>query len=107
LATPVIIFWLWLLILPTSVEIKCPEECRCGFEGYFVNCKDSGLNGTPSYLHKHVRCLRLDGNNITFLAKDNFLSNGLVELQKIEANFCKIKIIEDGAFNGLPKLKHL
>jgi len=48
LATPVIIFWLWLLILPTSVAVLCPEKCRCDLEGYFVNCSRSGLNSIPS-----------------------------------------------------------
>jgi Leucine-rich repeat (LRR) protein len=101
------IYWLWLLILPTSVEIQCPDECRCKNEGYSVNCSDSRLNSIPAILPKHVRHLILDFNNIPLFAKDNFVSKGLVELGTIEADFCNIKKIEVGAFNGLPKLKRL
>jgi len=107
LATAVIIFWLRLMILPTSVKILFPEECRCENEGYFVNCSGSGLNSIPSILPKHIRHLILDYNNIPFFAKDNFVSKGLVELETIEANFCNIKKVEVGSLNGLPKLTHL
>jgi len=107
LATPVIVFWLWLLTLPTSVAVLCPEKCRCGEEGYLVNCSHSGLNSIPSILPKHVRILSLDGNKIPFFAKDNFLSKRLVQLEFIIAGACKIKKIEVGAFNGLPKLTYL
>jgi insulin-like growth factor-binding protein complex acid labile subunit len=107
LATPVIIFWLWLMILPTSVTIQCPEECRCENDGFYVNCSGSGLKSIPSILPKHIRRFVLDHNNIPFFAKDNFVSKGLVELETIEANFCNIKKIEVGALNGLPKLTHL
>ena len=68
-ATPVTIFWLWLMILPTSVTIQCPEECRCVTDGYYVDCLGSGLNSILSILHKHVRELKLDGNNIHFLKR--------------------------------------
>jgi len=107
LATPAVVFWLWLMILSTSVTILCPEECRCTEEGYFVNCSYSRLNGIPSILPKHVRQLVLDGNNIPFFEKDTFDSKGLDELESFGANFCNIKKIEVGAFNGLPKLTHL
>jgi len=106
-ATPVTIFWLWLMILPTSVTILCPEECRCKVEGYFVNCSSSRLYGIPSILPKYIRRLTLDYNKIPFFAKDNFVSKGLVELETIEADFCNTKKIEVGAFHGLPKLTHL
>jgi Leucine-rich repeat (LRR) protein len=107
LATPVIIFWLWLVILPTSVEIQCPEECRCEGDGYYVNCSVSGLDSIPSILPKHMRKFVVDGNNITLFAKDYFFSKGLDELRIIKADFCNIKKIDVGAFNGLPKLEHL
>jgi Leucine-rich repeat (LRR) protein len=108
LATPAVIFWLWLVTLPARVVIKCPEECRChGTEGYYLNCSDSGLNSIPSVLPTHVQALGLDGNNITFLENDSFVSRGLVELLEIEARFCKIRKIELRAFNGLAKLKLL
>jgi len=107
MATPVIIFWLWLVILPPSVAILCPEKCRCTEQGLSVNCSRSGLNSIPSILPKHILVLSLDGNNIPFFAKDNFLSKGLVHLETIRADSCKIKTIEVGAFNGLPELTKL
>ena len=103
-ATPVTIFWLWLMILPKIVPIQCPKECRCEDDGYYVNCSLSGLNSIPSVLPKHVRRLVLDRNNTRLFEKDNFVSKVLVELEIIEANFCNIKKIEVGAFSGLPKL---
>jgi len=107
LATPVIIFWLWLVTLPTSVAIQCPEECRCESDGYKVNCSDSGLNSIPSIIPKHTGQLILNGNNIPIFAKENFLSKGSDQLQIIIADFCKITKIEVEAFNGLPKLTQL
>jgi Leucine-rich repeat (LRR) protein len=92
------------MILPTTVMIQCPEKCRCEGDGYIVNCSGSGLNSIPSILPKHIRHLILDGNTIPFFAKDNFVSKGLDQLRTIRANFCKIRKIEVGTFNGLPKL---
>ena len=107
LATAALMFWLWLMILPGRVKIQCPEECSCKLEGLIVNCSDSGLNSIPSVLPTHVLDLVLDGNNITFFENDTFVSRGLVELQTIQADFCKIRKIELGAFNGLTKFRNL
>ena len=54
------------MIRPTEA-IACPEECRCEWEGYLVDCSYSGLNSILSILPTHVRHLVLDGNRITFL----------------------------------------
>jgi len=107
LATPVVTFWLWLMILPARVAVLCPEECRCETEGYYVNCSGSELNSTPLIHPTDVRILVIDGNNITYFEKDCFVSKGLVELQIIKADFCKITKIELGAFNGLKILIYL
>jgi hypothetical protein len=88
LTTPAVIFWLWLLTLPTIFEIGCPEECKCEREGLVVNCSDSGLNNFPSNLPTHVRYLQLNSNNITCFEKGTFVSRELVELEVLEANFC-------------------
>jgi Leucine-rich repeat (LRR) protein len=107
LATPVVIFWGWLVVQPTTEAIICPEECWCDEDKYIVNCLDSGLNSIPLNLTKHVRALVLNGNNITYFENDTFVSRGLVELQMIAADFCNISKIELGAFNGLTKLIRL
>jgi Leucine-rich repeat (LRR) protein len=101
LATPVAIFWSWLLILP---KIVCPEGCSCDEAGFKVNCYYSGLNRIPSNFPTHVRTLVLDGNNITFFENDSFVSRGLVELEFLMAGFCNVRTIELGAFNGLTLL---
>jgi Leucine-rich repeat (LRR) protein len=85
----------------------CPEECGCEEEGYFVNCGESGLNSIPSNIPTHVRLIQLDGNNITYFENGNFVSRGLVELEMLYADNCKLRIIELGAFNGLTLLIYL
>jgi insulin-like growth factor-binding protein complex acid labile subunit len=82
----------------------CPEECRCEAEGYFVNCSDSGLNSIASNIPTHDRILQLDGNNITYFENGIFVFRGLVELEMLYAAYCKLRIIELGAFNRLTKL---
>jgi Leucine-rich repeat (LRR) protein len=105
LATPAVMFWLWLVIQP--IKVLCPEECRCNANGYYVNCLSSGLNSIPLILPTHVRILVLFDNNITFLEKDSFVSRGLTEMEILMAIFCQIGTIDLGAFNGLTMLKNL
>jgi hypothetical protein len=107
LAAPTVVFWLWLVILSTREAIQCPEECRCEAGGIYVHCLDSGLNIIPSILPTNVRILVLDGNSITYFENDSFVSRGLVELEILKADFCQIRTIQFGAFNGLTKLKNL
>jgi len=101
---PAVIFWLWLVILPIGNEILCPEECRCEAEGHLVNCKEADLNSIPSNIPTHVRLLELSGNSITCFENDSFVSRGMVELDGLTANICKLRKIEVGAFNGLKNL---
>ena len=107
MAAPVVIFWIWLVILPAGRELICPEKCRCELDGFDVNCSMSGLNSIPSNLPTHVRRLVLDNMNITFFENDTFASRGLVELVTLLADFCKLRKIELGALNGLTILKEL
>jgi hypothetical protein len=95
------------VILPIRVVVQCPEGCRCKLEGYYVNCSDSGLNSIPSTLPTHEILLVLNGNNITFFENDSFVSRGLVELLAIQADFCEVRKVDLGAFNGLTKLTNL
>ena len=99
-------FFSWVLF-STKEAIPCPEECRCVWGGYFVSCSDAGLNNIPSGLPTHVQRLVLNGNNITFLEKDSFVSRGLAHLEILTASSCKIRKIELGAFNWLTKLTYL
>jgi hypothetical protein len=42
-ATPAVMFWLWLVIQRVRVAILCPEECWCRPGGYLVDCTLSSL----------------------------------------------------------------
>jgi Leucine-rich repeat (LRR) protein len=95
------------MIQPTTEAIVCPEECRCQQEGFNLNCSDSALNIIPSILPTHARTLVLNGNNITYFANRSFVSRGLVDLHLLKADFCELRKIELGAFNGLTKLTFL
>jgi len=95
------------MIQPTTEAIHCPEECRCERFGYLVDCSNSRLNNIPLNLPTHVRQLVLDGNSIYYFENDSFVYRGLVLLKRINANSCKIRKIELGAFNGLTMLTYL
>jgi Leucine-rich repeat (LRR) protein len=95
------------MIQPTTEAIHCPEECRCEWDAYLVDCSNSRLNNIPSFFPTHVQQLVLDRNNITFFEKGGFVSRGLFWLKRINAELCKIRKIELGAFNGLRMLTYL
>jgi hypothetical protein len=107
LATPAVIFWLWLVILPLRVAKLCPEECWCDDAGYFVDCSNKSLHNIPSIYLTQVQGLFLEYNNITSLEKDIFISKGLTELHFLALDRCGLQTIELGAFNGLTMLIYL
>jgi Leucine-rich repeat (LRR) protein len=49
----------------------------------------------------------LVGNNITYLENDSFVSKGIVQLSILQADFCKIRKLGLGTFNGLTNLMFL
>jgi len=104
LATPVVISWLWLVIVPFSVVKFCPEECWCDIGGYFVDCSNKSLHNIPSIYLTHVQELVFKDNNITSLKKDSFISKGLTELRVVVLDRCGLTTIDLGAFNGLTML---
>ena len=102
LATPAVVFWLWLVIVPAKVEILCPEGCRCDTGGYFVECDGTSLKSVPLIHLTDVRVLGLFSNEITSLENDSFFS--LTELDRLYIPKCGLRTINLGAFNGLTKL---
>ena len=106
-ATPAVISWLWLVIVPLKVTKLCPQECWCDVGGYFVNCSNKSLHNIPSIYLTHVQELDLNNNNITSLEKDSFISKGLTELNFLALDRCGLQTIELGAFNGLRNLMSL
>ena len=104
LATPVVISWLWLVIVPLRVARLCPEECWCDIGGYYVNCTNTSLHNIPTVYLTHVQELVLNDNSITSLENGSFISKGLTELCVLVLDRCGLQTIEVGAFNGLTKL---
>ena len=92
------------MIRPTTEAMACPEECRCEWEGYLVDCSDSGLNSIPSILPTHVRHLVLDGNRITFL---EIISGVFEKISSLEFLYLGNNIIEhldSDVFSGVVDL---
>jgi len=105
LALPVVVFWLWLVILPARTAILCPKECRCDIGGYYVKCGDTSLTAVPLIHLPDVRGLFLFRNKISLLVKDSFAT--VTELERLDIDSCGLRTIETGAFNGLRKLIRL
>jgi hypothetical protein len=82
LATPAVIFWLWLVIVPARVAILCPEECRCDPEEYHVIYYNTSLITVPLIRLTDVRVLALRHNNITLSERDSFVS--LIQLEILQ-----------------------
>ena len=104
LATPAVIFWLWLVIVPASVAVLCPEECQCDLIGHHVSCYGPSLTTVPSIRLTGVETLDVNNCKVTLFERDYFLSRGLTELEILTVWQCELEIIELGAFKGLTKL---
>jgi len=89
------------------MAIVCPEGCWCDSGKYTVACPMSSFNNITSIHLKNIREFQLDGNNVTSLKKDSFISRGLTELEQLSLNRCGLETIELRAFSGLTKLTHL
>jgi hypothetical protein len=106
LALPVVIFWLWLVIVPARVAVLCPEECLCETGGYIVKCEHTSLTAVPLIHLTDVRDLWFIRNKMTLLlARDNFVS--LTELEDLIFWDSGLRKIDLGTFNGLTKLRRL
>ena len=104
-ATPAIMFWLCLVILPARVATLCPEGCWCESRGYHVACYGPSLTAVNVIRITNVQLLVLSENNITLFGRDSFVS--LTDLDFLRVNRCRLRTIELGAFNGLTKLTKL
>ncbi|XP_021939816.1 chondroadherin-like, partial [Zootermopsis nevadensis] len=104
MTSPVLIFWAWLLILPTRVAFLCPEGCWCDPEGNTIDCFNSSLNNIPKISLKNVRELEFRHINLTYLRKDSFLASRMTQLETLRLDNCGIVRVEPEAFNGLIKL---
>jgi Leucine-rich repeat (LRR) protein len=107
LATPFLMSWLRLVIVPYKVTKLCPQECWCDIGGYWIDCSGKSLHSIPSVYFTHVQELVLNDNNITSLERDSFISKEMTELDILALGRCGLQTIELGAFNGLTKLTFL
>jgi hypothetical protein len=105
LALPVVIFWLWLVIVPARVAILCPEGCRCDIDGIIIKCVNTPINEVLLNNLAVYRDISLFDYNITLLKKDSFVSR--TELVILDINGCGRRTRELGAFNGLTNLMWL
>jgi hypothetical protein len=107
LATPGVIFRLWLMIVPERLAVLRPKECRCDAERHQVSCYKSSLTAVPSIPLTNVKELWFEWNNLTLLERNCFVSRGQTELKSLTLWFCKLSAIVLGAFNVLTKLTEL
>ena len=105
LATPPLMYWLYLVVVPARVAMLCPEKCQCDTGGYHVTCKFLSVNPVPLIHLKNVQVLRLSNNEIKLLEKESFVS--MTELLLLDVIWCGLITINLGAFNGLTKLTEL
>jgi hypothetical protein len=54
LVTPIVMFWLWLVIEGARIAILCPEECEFDPARYEVSCHGSSITTVPLILECHL-----------------------------------------------------
>jgi hypothetical protein len=105
LATPAVMFWLWLVIVGERVVLLCPKGCECDTEQHKVTCVGSSVTAVPLIRSTDVREFGLYYNDFKLIERDSFVS--LTELEVLSVEQCGLRTIELGAFNGLRKLTNL
>jgi hypothetical protein len=102
LATPFVIFWLWLVILPAVLAILCPDQCVCDTAEYSVHCHGPLNTTVPLIPVNDVGRFFISDCNKTLLERDSFVS--MPELKSLAVWNCELRAIQLGAFNGLKDL---
>lgn len=94
------------LLLPA---MACPSQCICKWKNgkRYVECLDKDLKQIPSGLDPETQVLDFTGNDLQFLSKEIFQKSGLIELQKIYLQSCRIHNIDNYAFKGVANLVEL
>ncbi|KAI1287250.1 Slit -like protein 2 protein [Halotydeus destructor] len=81
----------------------CPEECDC--KGLTVDCGNRALKHVPRKLPTNARRLHLEGNNISFIKREDFLGMGNLKILDLRQN--QIAEVEDASFEGAFNLNEL
>lgn len=87
----------------------CPAVCQCKWRDgkEHVTCQDADFIDIPKGLDPTTQVLDLRNNRLTILPRGAFIDTGLVNLQKVWMNFCKLRLLEKGAFEKLANLVEL
>lgn len=104
--THYIVIWVNVFVVVGAV---CPKLCHCKWRDgkETVACPNADFIDIPRGLDSTIQILDLRRNNLKILPHDAFLDTGLVNLQKVWLNNCKLKYIIDGAFRHLANLIEL
>ena len=88
---------------------SCPPVCVCKWKGgkQTVECTDRALIIFPQDIDSETQVLDMSGNNIQVLTNDNFIKNGLLNLQRLYLRNCHLGQIDDRALGGLTNLVEL
>lgn len=85
--------------------LQCPIGCKCTWVSgkKTADCRASQFSAIPTGLSPEVQVLEMGGNTCTIklLPKDAFKSVGLVNLQKVFLQNCRIERIDSNAFRDL------
>jgi hypothetical protein len=101
LTLPVVIFWLWLVIVPSRVAVLCPEECLCETQKRSLQCEGTPLTAVPIIQLKAVQEIWFFRNRIAIFVNESF---SLTELEIFFVDHCGLKTIHLGALKGLTRL---
>ncbi|XP_072939003.1 uncharacterized protein kek2 [Epargyreus clarus] len=94
------------ILLPA---IACPSQCICKWKNgkRHVECTDKDLKAIPNSLDSETQVLDFAGNDMQVLQKETFHKLGLLDLQKIYLQRCRLQKIDNHAFRGLANLVEL
>ncbi|XP_037298439.1 uncharacterized protein LOC115440480 [Manduca sexta] len=94
------------ILLPA---IACPSQCICKWKNgkRYVECSEKDLKAIPNALDSETQVLDFTGNDLQVLQKETFHKLGLLDLQKIYLQRCRLQKIDNQAFKGLANLVEL
>ncbi|CAK1549280.1 unnamed protein product [Leptosia nina] len=89
--------------------IACPSQCICKWKNgkRYVECTEKDLKAIPNSLDSETQVLDFTGNDLQVLQKETFHKLGLLDLQKIYFQRCRLQKIDTFAFRGLANLVEL
>ncbi|CAH4037630.1 unnamed protein product [Pieris brassicae] len=101
-----IALWSTCILVPA---IACPSQCVCKWKNgkRYVECTDKDLKAIPDSLDSETQVLDFTGNDLQVLQKEAFHKLGLLDLQKIYLQRCRLQKIDNFAFRGLANLVEL